>query len=90
MVRLLKDMSHICTFSGENAGVHLLVGFHNGLTEKEAVLRAEKAGIKVYGVSEYRIQKAETENAQVLLGYATLREEDIEKAMNELKRLWEN
>lgn len=90
MVRLLKEMSHICTFSGENAGVHLLVRFHNGLTEREAVLRAEKAGIKVYGVSEYRIKKSETEEDQVLLGYATLKEEDIEEAMNELKRLWEN
>src|SRR5699024_11111141 len=35
MVNYLKDMSHICTFSGENAGVHLLVKFCNGLTEEE-------------------------------------------------------
>ena len=90
MVRLLKEMAHICTFSGENAGVHLLVRFHNGLTEREAVLRAEDAGIKVYGVSEYRILESKTEEDQVLLGYATLKDEDIEKAMKELKKIWEN
>lgn len=73
MVKCLKDMSHICTFSGENAGVHLLVEFCNGLTEQEAVFRAKESGIKVYGVSEYRIQKTSKEENMVLLGYATLR-----------------
>ena len=90
MVKCLKDMSHICTFSGENAGVHLLVEFCNGLTEQEAVFRAKESGIKVYGVSEYRIQKTSKEENMVLLGYATLREEDIEKAMKSLKKIWEN
>lgn len=90
MVKCLKDMSHICTFSGENAGVHLLVEFCNRLTEQEAVFRAKESGIKVYGVSEYRIQKTSKEENMVLLGYATLREEDIEKAMKSLKKIWEN
>lgn len=88
MVNYLKDMSHICTFSGENAGVHLLVKFCNGLTEEEAVFRAKEAGIKVYGVSEYRIQKLEKEENMVLLGYATMKEEDIEMAMKILKEIW--
>ena len=87
-VNYLKDMSHICTFSGENAGVHLLVKFCNGLTEEEAVFRAKEAGIKVYGVSEYRIQKLEKEENMVLLGYATMKEEDIEMAMKILKEIW--
>ena len=90
MVKCLKDMSHICTFSGENAGVHLLVEFCNGLTEQEAVFRAKESGIKVYGVSEYRIQKTSKEENMVLLGYATLREEDIKKTMKSLKKIWEN
>ena len=88
MVKCLKDMSHICTFSGENAGVHLLVKFCNGLTEEEAVFRAKEAGIKVYGVSEYRIQKLEKEENMALLGYATMKEEDIEMAMKILKEIW--
>ena len=88
MVNYLKDMSHICTFSGENAGVHLLVKFCNGLTEEEAVFRAKEAGIKVYGVSEYRIQKLEKEENMALLGYATMKEEDIEMAMKILKEIW--
>ena len=89
MVRCLKEMSHICAFSGENAGVHLVLKFCNGLTEKEAVRRAKEAGIKVYGVSEYRIQKSEKEENMVLLGYATMEDKDIEEAMKKLKEIWE-
>lgn len=90
MVRYLKEMSHICTFSGENAGVHLVVQFCNGLKEKEGIRRAEKAGIKVYGVSEYRIQKTEKEENMVLLGYAAMKDSEIEEAMGKLKKIWEN
>ena len=89
MVRCLKEMSHICVFSGENAGVHLVVKFCNGLTEKEAVRRAKEAGIKVYGVSEYQIKKVEKEENMVLLGYATMEDADIEEAMKKLKEIWE-
>lgn len=88
MVRYLKEMSHICTFSGENAGVHLVVRFCNGLTEKEGIRRAKEAGIKVYGVSEYRIRQVEKEENKVLLGYATMEEKDIEEAMKKLKEIW--
>lgn len=90
IVKNLKEMSHICTFSGENAGLHLLVKFCNGLTEKEAVYRAKSVGIKVYGVSEYLIQKAEKKENMVLLGYAVMEEEEIEEAMKLLKKVWEN
>lgn len=90
MVRCLKEMDPICRFSGENAGVHLVLEFCNGLTEKEAVRRAKAAGIKVYGVSEYRIRRVEKEENMVLLGYASMEDKEIEKAMKELKRIWKN
>ena len=35
-------------------------------------------------------EKTSKEENMVLLGYATLREEDIEKAMKSLKKIWEN
>lgn len=88
MVRYLKEMSHICTFSGENAGVHLVIRFCNGLTEEEGIRRAKEAGIKVYGVSEYRIRKVEKEENMVLLGYAAMESKDLEEAMKILKKIW--
>ena len=91
MVRALREMGDICTFTGEHAGLHLTVEFVNGLTEKEAVLRAQKAEIQVYGYSEYAIDlREETRNpgAKVLLGYACLTEEEITEAMQKLKKIW--
>ena len=67
--------------------------FVNNLTEKEAVERAEKAGIQVYGMSRYQIlekeKQQEKKRESVLLGYATLRDEEIEQGLEKLKRVWE-
>lgn len=88
MVKHLRDMEQICTFSGEHAGVHMILKFINGLTEEEAVKRAADAGIKVYGLSEYRVKPYEGPENQVLLGYACLEDEAIQTAMEQLKVLW--
>ena len=92
MVKVLRDMGDICTFSGEYAGLHLVLEFTNGLTEEEAVLRAEAAGVQVYGYSEYGIESSKIKKEperKVLLGYACMTEEEIEKAMRKLKEAWE-
>ena len=93
MVKGLRQMSHICTYAGENAGVHMALEFVNGLTESQAVERAKRAGIQVYGLSQYQIlekEKNQEKNREtVLLGYATLRDEEIEQGLEMLKNLWE-
>ncbi|MDO4297828.1 MAG: PLP-dependent aminotransferase family protein [Lachnospiraceae bacterium] len=59
----LKDFQNICTISGENAGVHILLTFHNGMTEEEAIRRAAEVGVGVYGLSRYFVGN-ENENEQ--------------------------
>lgn len=49
----LRRFQEICTVSGENAGVHVLLTFLNGMTEEEAVFRAAGVGVGVYGLSRY-------------------------------------
>lgn len=88
MLRSLKKMSEICTVSGEHAGVHLLLKLINGLTEKEAMERAKKAGIKVYGLSEYSIGVNDFKEEGILLGYACMEDCDIEAAMEILAEIW--
>lgn len=78
----------ICAISGEHAGVHLLLTFKNGLTEEELVKSAEKNGIRVYGMSAYRIKEKKEEAATVLLGYANLSETQIREAVKILTRCW--
>lgn len=90
MLRELKELGDIAEVSGENAGVHLLVRLKSGLSEQEAVQRAGKAGIRVYGLSEYQIsRKKKIQESTVVLGYACLREEEIREAVRKLKKIWD-
>lgn len=83
-----EEMSEICSCFGEHAGIHLLLRFHNGISEDEAVERAKSAGIRVYGLSEFFVQEKKKTEAVVLIGYATLTEEEIKEALQILSRIW--
>lgn len=83
-----EEMSEICSCFGEDAGIHLLLRFHNGISEDEAVERAKSAGIRVYGLSEFFVQEKKETEAVVLIGYATLTEEEIKEALQILSRIW--
>lgn len=84
----LKGLRPQVTIAGENAGVHLILHFHNGLSEEEAIARAKEHGIKVYGLSRYYIEAKADETAAVLLGYANMSEEKIVKAVDILREIW--
>ena len=88
MQKYLKEMQDICVFHGENAGVHFVLEFINGLTEQEAIDKARDVGIQVYGVSEYCISINTEKENKVLLGYAGMEEKEIEEAMKLLKKVW--
>ena len=83
-----EEMSEICSCFEEHAGIHLLLRFHNGISEDEAVERAKSAGIRVYGLSEFFVQEKKETEAVVLIGYATLTEEEIKEALQILSRIW--
>lgn len=84
----LKPLLGVCSISGEHAGVHLLLTFHNGLGEKELIERAKKRDIRVYGLSDYMIQSPKERSKTVLLGYANLTETQIKEAVHLLADCW--
>lgn len=88
LIEELKSLLTVCRISGENAGVHLLLHFQNGVTEEELITSAGREGIKVYGMSAYRIRKNLQEEATILLGYANLTEEQIRSAAALLVKCW--
>lgn len=88
LIEELRPMADICTISGENAGVHLLLTFQNGMTEEELIDRAAREDIRVYGLSDYRIKENCKEKATILLGYANLTEDQIRKAARLLRDCW--
>lgn len=88
LIEELKPLHAVCRISGEHAGVHLLLHFQNGATEEELISSAEREGIRVYGMSAYRIRKNTDKEATVLLGYANLTEEQIRSAAALLVKCW--
>ncbi len=88
LLNALRGLEPAVKISGENAGVHLLLTFQNGMKESDLIEQAKRAGIKVYGLSEYYVTPRPEAPAIILLGYANMREESIRKAVAILKEVW--
>ena len=84
----LKPLLKKCQITGEHAGVHLLLHFYDGRKEEELISMAEEKNIKVYGLSSYDIEHKEPKSATILLGFANLKDEDIEEATKILCEIW--
>jgi GntR family transcriptional regulator/MocR family aminotransferase len=59
------------------------------MTEDELIFHALKKGVRVYGISKYFIHKSNfISTPAVLIGYAAMKEEEIEKAVKLLFDAW--
>lgn len=80
--------------SGENAGLHVLLTDKRGRSEQKLWELAKNAGIKVYRMSDLRMDKKSpakeetTENATIILGYASLSQEQIVEGLRLLFQVW--
>lgn len=89
LLETLKPFSEKFQISGENAGLHVvLTAKDSKVSEEQLVLEAERAGIKVYGMSNYYTSLQEEGKAKVLIGYAGLSETEITESMAILKEIW--
>lgn len=75
--------------SGRHTGLHLLLTLPGGPGERTMIERALQAGVKVKGLSEYYMERSETcKDNSVILGYASLRDEEIGELVEALGRAW--
>lgn len=91
LLAALRELDLDFTVSGENAGVHLLLHFSGGRNEEELIRMAEEKSIKVYGLSEYYVDREKgsgPEDTTILLGYANMNEEKIREAVRLLGIAW--
>ena len=88
MVSCLKPLLSYCKMSGEHAGVHLLLTFQEGISERELLESASCAGVRVYGLSGCDIEEEDKGLATILLGYANMKEDKIKEAADLLKEAW--
>ncbi|QUH26784.1 PLP-dependent aminotransferase family protein [Serpentinicella alkaliphila] len=89
LVKKLLDLNCGIKIFGADAGLHLLISFDNGMTEEQLVASALEDGVKVYGLSKYFYNKHHVEKIpKILLGYATMTEEQISDALEILRKTW--
>lgn len=89
LLKNLREFGDILEVSGENAGLHVLVRFRNGMTEEEALRRAADFGIRVYGLGEYLVGEKPPGNGNtVLMGYGPMKNREIQDACALLKTAW--
>ncbi|HHX12856.1 MAG TPA: PLP-dependent aminotransferase family protein, partial [Clostridiales bacterium] len=74
---------------GAEAGLHLLLKVENGMNEEQLVSTALLNGVKVYGISKYYFDKKYIQELPlILIGYATMNEQEIEEAVKMLYKSW--
>ncbi len=73
---------------GRNAGLHILLEVHNGMSEHQLIDAAKKVEVKVYPVSDYWLQTENYTNNMVLIGYSSLSEDEIIQGITRLSSAW--
>lgn len=75
--------------SGENAGLHVLLTARKRQDEEELIKKAAEKGIRVYGMTHFRIQEEgqslKEYPATIILGYGGLKETQIREGIARLK-----
>ena len=75
------------SFSGEEAGMHIIVTVHTDLSENELTEAAKEVGIRIYGLNKYRTIPI-AEEPSFLIGFGGLSEETIKTAVSNLMNAW--
>jgi len=85
----LKQLEDDFVVCGEYAGLHVLLTSKRGCSERWMIEQAWKKGVRVYGLSSCFIHKYQDKQpSTVLLGYANLSEDQIEKGIELLGQAW--
>ena len=89
LVNALSAFGNEIRVIGENAGHHLLIRLKKGWTDQELCQKALDYGVRVYPVSPYFIgEMPKKYSGKVLLGYATLSDEEMRKGVDLLRQAW--
>lgn len=78
----LRKCPWVINVTGGNAGLHFLVKANSSKSEQELLQGCKDAGVRVYGLSEYYINKKTADQKPVLiLGYGGLTEEQMKTGL---------
>ena len=90
LIEALRGFRKKFTIMGDRAGSHILLRAKYDVTEQWLRMQAEKNGVKIYCLSDYIIEEENSPKAAatVIIGYAGMELEEIEKGIAALKEAW--
>ena len=83
-----KNLGDHVRIIGDDSGLHILLGVHITMSEKELIEKAKAEKVKVYPTSVYFEDSNLNKGPMILLGFGGLSEPEIEKGILILKRAW--
>ncbi|MCD8146793.1 MAG: PLP-dependent aminotransferase family protein [Clostridiales bacterium] len=84
-----SGLTEFSTFSGGEAGLHLLLKVRTARTEQQLVEAAENVGVRVYPLRQfYRLPVPASYIPTFVMGYARMSEEEIQEAVHRLVTAW--
>ena len=91
LVSCINKLLPAAKIKGANAGLHLILEVDNGMSEDELIESAKNMGTRVFGYSQYYFSEDKANKDKVprlLLGFNSIRNEDIHKAVETLRKAW--
>lgn len=88
VIETLDTFSPTLTFFGEHAGMHVMIQLDDDRSETQLVSLAKQQNIRIVGISQYYVQRAE-QRPTFLLGFGGIPNEQIPKAIHSLLTCWE-
>ncbi|WP_438314169.1 PLP-dependent aminotransferase family protein [Sporosarcina sp. FA9] len=87
LTEALKPFSPSVSFSGDEAGMHIIITVHTNQSEEALIEIAQKAGIRLNSLNSYSTGLVSKEPS-FLIGFGGLSVDSIEKAIDRLMEVW--
>ncbi len=84
MLKAFRCFGDMISITGEYAGLHLVITFHNGLSEEEICARSESVNLHLYSIKEHEISPIPYTKPTFLFGFAGLSEKEIAETIPKL------
>lgn len=89
LLATIRPLENDFIIRGEHAGIHILLTHKGDWSEEELTRLAADAGVRVYGLSGYYIHSEHNHRpSTVVLGYASLSEDQIQRGAEMLCACW--
>ncbi len=88
VLQAMKPYENQLSIIGERSGLHIVVVIKNGMSEEELVQAANNVQVKVYPLSHYTIEQQVSQHPRIVLGFASIPEEQLEEAVTTVLQAW--